>query len=260
MKVFNNITKLIIFPAYYVIHKNFFFGLIHKFLIKKFYYKTFKFNLNIKGISLSSRSSFFFKTYEYNDRKLVEKYINHKNNCIIIGGGLGFIPTLAFHKSKKKILVFEINKTIIKNLRTNLIDNNCKFNLYNNNLVLKNTKKTSKYFLGNSFLSTSQYDKKGKPEHVDNIHINKIKDFKRFNTLIMDGEGIEEYFITNINRIPNIQNIIFELHNNMFELKKINFLFSNLKKNNFVLIDKCFNSYYFKKLKLNNKTVSLTSN
>ena len=132
--------------------------------------------------------------------------------------------------------------------------------MYNNNLVLKNNKKTSEYFIGSSFLSTSQYIKKGKLEYVDNIHINKIKDFKEFNTLIMDGEGIEEYFITNINQIPNIQNIIFELHNNMFELKKINFLFSNLKKNNFILIDKCFNSYYFKKLKLNNKTVSLTSN
>ena len=45
----------------------------------------------------------------------------------------------------------------------------------------------------------------------------------------------------------------------MFELKKINLLFSNLKKNNFVLIDKCFNSYYFKKLILNNKRVSLTN-
>jgi hypothetical protein len=64
----------------------------------------------------------------------------------------------------------------------------------------------------------------------------------------MDGEGIEEYFITNINLIKNIHNIIFELHNNMFNSKKIDFLFSNLKKNNFILIDKCFNSYYFKKL------------
>ena len=173
---------------------------------------------------------------------------------------LRFYSNISISQIKKKVLVFEINKTIIKNLRINLINNNCKFNLYNNNLVLKNNKKTSKYFVGDSFLITSQYNKNGKPEYIDNIHINKIKDFKGFNTLIMDGEGIEEYFITNIDQIPNIQNIIFELHNNMFELKKINFLFSNLKKNNFILIDKCFNSYYFKKLKLNNKKVSLTSN
>lgn len=187
MKVFNRITKIIIFPAYYLIHKNVFFGFIHKYFIKEFNYKNFKFFLKIKNISLSSHSSFFFKTYEYNDRKLVEKNISSKNKCIIIGGGLGFIPTIAFHKSKNKILVFEINKLIIKNLRKNLIINNCKFILYNRNLVLRIKKKTTKYFTGNNFLSTSQYYKKGKVEKVNNIHINKIKNFKKFNTLIMDG-------------------------------------------------------------------------
>lgn len=248
MKVFNNFTKLIIFPAYYLVHKNFFFGLIHKFLIKDFYYKNFKFSLNIKNISLASHSSFFFKTYEYNDRKLVEKHITGKNKCIIIGGGLGFIPTLAFHKSGNKLLVFEINKIIIKNLKKNLINNKCKFKLYNNNLVLKNNKKTSEYFVGNSFLSTTQYDTNGKLERVDNLHMNRIKNFKKFNTLVIDGEGVEEYFLTNLNKIKNIKYIIFELHNNMFKPKKISFIFSNLKNNNFDLIDKCFNSYYFKKV------------
>lgn len=249
MKVFNNFTKLIFFPAYYLIHKNFFFGLIHKHLIKDFYYKNFKFFLNIKNISTSSRASFFFKTYEYNDRKLVEKYINLKNRCIIIGGGLGFIPTLAFHRSKNKILVFEINEMIIKNLIKNLKINKCKFNLYNNNLVLQKSGKVTKYFVGKSFLSTSQYDKTNTIKIVQNIHMNKVKNFKSFNTLIVDGEGIEEYFISSLNKIKNINHIIFELHNHIFKKKKIDLIFNNLKKNNFYLIEKCFNSYYFKRLK-----------
>ena len=247
MRVFNSLTKTLLFPAYYLIHKNIFFGLIHKFLIKKFYYKNYKFNLNLKNISLSHHSSFFFKTYEYNDRKLVEKYIDSKNKCIVIGGGLGFIPTIAFHKSNNKVLVFEINKNIIKNLNNNLKSNNCKFTLFNNNLILKKEKKITKYFIGTNFLSTSQYHKKGKLEKVENIHVNKIKDFKKYNTLIMDGEGIEEYFLTNISKLKNIQYFIFELHNNMFSSKKISFFFFNLERHNFVLVDKCFNSYYFKK-------------
>ena len=249
MKVFNKLTKLVIFPAYYLIHKNILFGFIHKIIIKSFYYKSFKFNLNLKNISLSSRSSFFFKTYEYNDRKLVEEHVDFKNKCIIIGGGLGFIPTLAFHKSKKKVLVFEINKSIIKNLRNNLINNKCKFNLYNNNLVLKNFNKTSEYYIGKNFLSTSQYLKTGKLEKVKNLHYSRIKDFSKYNTLIIDGEGVEEYFLNNLNRIKNIRYIIFEMHNNIFNPKKIKDLFNNLKKNNFVQIDKCFNSFYFKKEK-----------
>ena len=205
--------------------------------------------MDIKNISISSRASFLFKTYEYNDRKLVEKYINFKNKCIIIGGGLGFIPTLAFHKSKNKILVFEINKTIINNLEKNLKINKCSFNLYNNNLVFHNNQKTSKYFIGKNFLSTSQYDRTDKLDVVNNIHIKKIHNFNTFNTLIIDGEGIEEYFIANLNRINNIKHIIFELHNHIFKKNKINLIFKNLKKNNFYLREKCFNSYYFEKLK-----------
>ncbi len=249
MQVFNKLTKYVIFPIYYLIHKNFLFGLIHKFLIKNFYFRSFRFNLNLKNISLSSRSSFFFKTYEYNDRKLVEKYIGVRNNCIIIGGGLGFIPTLAFHQSKNKVLVFEINKSIIKNLKDNLINNKCKFNLYNKNLVLGRFKKTSEYFIGKNFLSTSQYLKRGQRKKVENIHFNQVKNFKEYNTLIIDGEGIEEYFLNNLHQIKNIKYIIFELHNNIFSPSKIKYLFDNLKKNNFKQIDKCFNSYYFIKIK-----------
>ena len=249
MKVFTNITKIYIFPIYYLIHKNLLFGLIHKIFIKNFYYKNYVFNLNLKNIPIASRSSFIFKTYEYNDKILVEKHINNKNKCILIGGGLGFIPTLAFHKSKNKILVFEINKTIINNLRNNLIQNNCEFSLFNNNLVLQKEKETatSNYFISENFLGTSQYDKKGKIKKVENIYCKKIFNFKKFNTLIIDGEGIEEYFLNNLNKINHIHHIIFELHNNLFNLKKVNSLFFKLKKNKFILVDKCFNSYYFKK-------------
>jgi len=247
MKVFTNTIKIIIFPVYYLIHKNLLFGLIHKKFIKNFYYKDFVFNLNLKNIPLASRSSFIFKTYEYNDRKLVEKYINNKNKCIIIGGGIGFIPTLAFHKSKNRILVFEINKIIINNLRKNLIQNNCNFTLFNNNLALQNEPRTSNYFISENFLSTSQYSKKGEIEKVENINIKKIFNFKKFNTLIIDGEGVEEYFLNNLNKINHIHYIIFELHNNLFNLKKVNSLFFKLRKNKFILVDKCFNSYFFKK-------------
>tara|TARA_B100000989_G_scaffold78004_1_gene55497 strand:- start:1595 stop:2344 length:750 start_codon:yes stop_codon:yes gene_type:complete len=247
MKVFNGITKILIFPAYYLIHKNIVFGLFHKFFVKNFYYKNFSFNLNVKNIPLSSRSSFIFKTYEYNDRKLVEKHINHKNKCIIIGGGLGFIPTIAFHKSKNKILVFEINKIIIRNLRKNLVKNNCKFKLFNNNLVLQKKNKTSNYFISKNFLATSQYLKDGELSRIDNIYSKKILNFEKFNTLIIDGEGVEEYYLNNLNKINHIEYIIFELHNHLFNIKKINSLFQQLRKNKFILIDKCFNSYFFKK-------------
>ena len=39
------------------------------------------------------------------------------------------------------------------------------------------------------------------------------------------------------------------MHNNIFSSTKIKYLFNNLKKHNFVQIDKCFNSFYFKRRK-----------
>ena len=138
MIVFSRLTKIILFPLYFLIHHNIFFGFIQKYLIKHFNFKGLRIKLEISNIPLSHYSGFLFNTYEYNDRILVEKHIDKKNKCIIIGGGIGFIPTLVYHKTKNDILAFEINKKIIKNLNQNLLLNHCKFKLYNNNLVFDN--------------------------------------------------------------------------------------------------------------------------
>ena len=90
--VFNTFTKIILTPIYYIIHHNYLFGFIHKFFIKNFYYNNLTFELKVKDIPLQNYASFLFKTYEYNDRKLIENHISKKNRAIILGGGLGFIP------------------------------------------------------------------------------------------------------------------------------------------------------------------------
>ena len=248
MKVFQIFTRILLFPVYYLIQRNIFFGYIQKKYLKKFYYKDIIINLHI-DIPLANYSSFLFKTYEYNDRKLVEKYINTNNNCIVIGGGLGFIPVLAYKKSKKRILVFEIDKKLIKNLNNNLIENNCEFKIYENNLVLgEETKDNEEFYFDKDFLTNSIYPKKGNKRVIQNISSSEIKSFDDYNSLIIDGEGIEEYFIQNLDKIKNIKYIIFELHFNFFSKDKIKQMFKTLEINKFILKDKCFNSYYFKKI------------
>ena len=249
MKVFSIYTKILLFPIYYLIHSNKFFGYIQKYYLKKFYYQNIIINLDIDNIPLARYSSFLFKTYEYNDRRLVEKYIDSNNSCIIIGGGLGFIPVLAYKKSKKKILVFEIDKKLIKNLNDNLIKNNCEFQIYEKNLILgKKIKNNEEFYFNEDFSSNSKYLKKGKKRVIENISSVEIKTFEEYNSLIIDGEGIEEYFIQNLNHLKNIKYIIFELHFNIFSKNKIEKLFKSLELNKFIFIDKCFNSYYFKKI------------
>lgn len=242
--VFNTLTKIFLSPIYYIIHHNYVFGLIHKSFIKKFYYKNYSFDLKIKDIPLQNYSSFLFKTYEYNDRKLIEKHVSKNNKCIILGGGLGFIPTLAYYKSKKSILVFEINKKIISNLRSNLFKNRVVFKIFTKNLVFKKKKKKF-YFFSKDFLSTSSKIKSAEKKLIDNIEIKKIKNFEKFNTLILDIEGEEEYYLTNIKKFKKIKYLFFELHYNIINRRKIKKIMSNLNNNGFVLRDKCFNSFYF---------------
>ena len=242
--VFNTLTKIFLSPIYYIIHHNYIFGLIHKLFIKKFYYKNYSFDLNIEDIPLQNYSSFLFKTYEYNDRKLIEKHVRKNNKCIVLGGGIGFIPTLAYYKSKKSILVFEINKKIISNLRNNLSKNRVLFKIFTRNLVLEKKKKKF-YFFSKDFLSTSSKIKSTEKKLIDNIQVKKIKNFEKFNTLILDIEGEEEYYLMNIRKFKKIKYLFFELHYNIINEQKINRIMSNLKNNGFVLIDKCFNSFYF---------------
>lgn len=243
--VFDSITKLLLYPVYYVFHHNYLFGFIHKQFIKKFYYKNLKFELKIKNIPIQNYASFLFKTYEYNDRKLIENYISKKNKSIILGGGIGFIPALTYAKSKNKVLIFEVNPKIINNLKKNLEINRIKFKIFNKNLVFNN-EKNKKFYLSKDFLSTSSNTLTSDSFFADNIKINKIESFKNYNTMILDIEGGEEYIIKNIKKLNNIKYLFFELHHNIIPKNKIKNLFKILKKNKFHLMGKCFNSYYFK--------------
>ena len=204
---FDNLTKLISLPLYYLIHHNIIFGFIQKYLLKKFYFKKFKFFLNIEDIPLANYSSFLFNTYEYNDRKLVERNLNKKNRCIIIGGGLGFIPCISYWLSKNKIIVFEINKKILVNLKRNLKYNNCNFKLFSKNLYFDNKSLYKKFYLTNDFLGTSSKLKSNKLLRIRNLFYKDINEFNKFNTLIIDAEGDEEYYVNNLKYMNNIQHL-----------------------------------------------------
>jgi hypothetical protein len=69
-----------------------------------------------------------------------------------------------------------------------------------------------------------------------------------YDTLIIDAEGYEYDLITDINKSSNLMNIFFELHTTIIGLEKSNKIFSSLKKNNFLLRGKFFNSYYYSKI------------
>ena len=139
------------------------------------------------------------------------------------------------------MIIFEINSDLISNLNKNLISNNCKFKLYNENLVIFKNEKRKKFYLTKDFLATSSRIMTNKFIKFKNLY------FKKINTLIIDAEGDEQYYIENIKYLRNIKHLYFELHHNIFEKKDVEKIMKNLKKNNFKIKDKCFNSFYLRR-------------
>lgn len=248
MRVFENKFKLIAFPVYYLIHNNIFFGLIQKYIFKVFKYKNFQFDIQNIKLPIGYYSSFFWKTYELNDRVVLEKNLTTKNRCIIIGGGIGFIGVLSYHLTKNKIYIFEINKDIANSLKKNLNKNKTKFKIFFNNLTLSENFKNNFYFDSANFLTNSLYRKTKKKVVFKNLFFKKITNFESFNTLIIDGEGIEDHYISNIQKLKNIKYLIFEFHNDILDASKKKRLFNKLKKNKFIMKDEFINSFYFEKI------------
>jgi len=243
------LSKQIVKPLYYIIHYNFFFGFLQKYFFKYFKFRKFTFNINYQRISIPYASSFLFKTYEYNDRVLIEKYISTENKCIIIGGGIGFIPCLSYHKSRNKIIVSEIDETITPLLNSNLKNNKCDFLVIEGNLIIKKDNDYEDFYMSKNFIANSKFTLKSfvEKKKIKNYLLEDLDNYQDYNTLIIDGEGIEEHFLNNLNLISYIKYLFFELHEELLDNEKIKKIFSNLKKNNFIMKDNCFNSFYFKK-------------
>ncbi len=124
----------------------------------------------------------------------------------------------------------------------------CKFNFYEKNLTLEKNKKISFFYLNNNFLDNSMYRIVGEKTIISNIYVKKIKDFNKYNTLIIDAEGIEEYFIKNIKKMKNVKYLFFELHYDLFNKIEISNFKNILTNNKFKLIDQCFNSFYYARI------------
>ena len=178
---------------------------------------------------------------------LIERNLTKKNKCIIIGGGIGFIGVLTYHITKNKIILFEINNELIELLNSNLKNNSAKYKLFENNLVLDKKFNKTSYFKTENFAFNSIYRKSKKKSFFKNLYFKKVKNFNLFNTLIIDGEGIEKHYINNLDKIKNIKYIFFEFHHDIFDEQKKLDIFNKLKQNKFNLKDKFVNSYFFEK-------------
>ena len=253
------INKLLFKILYFLIHCNFIIGFLFKLLKLKFRYNGQVFNVSKLSLPTKFYSAFFFKTYEINDRIVLEKFLNKKNHCIIIGAGIGFIPSLVYKLTNNKILCFEVDQKLKNIIKTNLDLNSVKYKLIMKNLSFKKKRKKFIYYSNDNFLANTykKYNKKkninetvkfDNKNFVSNIFYQNCK-IKKFNTLIIDAEGYELEIIKNLNKIKNIDHLFFELHDDILSKQNINEMFSKLKKLKFKKIYSFLNSYYFRKVK-----------
>jgi len=260
LREINFLKKIFITPLFYLLHKNFIFGYIFKNYIKVFHYfykKKFTFLVPM-SLNYSFYSAFLMKTYEINDAYLIKKYLKPNFKPIIIGGGIGFIASLAQSIVKKKVPIFEIDSRIISILKKNLKVNNIKSVIYQSLFFLNKRPKINRVYLSRNFITTSiySYPQKNNAKYRNVNLSNSVVSIKSlskehkcaYDTLIIDAEGYEYDVITDIKN-SNIKHIFFELHTSIIGKKRTDKLLRSLKINKFNLVDSFFNSYYYSRNK-----------
>jgi hypothetical protein len=241
------LNKIIFNILYYTIHANIFFAIIQKIFFKYFRYKKLLFEIKNINIPLSHYSSFLFKTFEINDRIVLEKFLTKKNKCIIIGTGIGFTGALAYELSKNKILCIEVDHRLKKIIEKNFLLNKTKYTLIFKNLNFDKKKSKSYFVFKENFLLNQRNKDSNEKNLVDNIYYKNLP-ITKYNSLIIDAEGYEYELIKNIKKLKSIKNIFFELHPEILTKRQQQQIFNILSEYNFVKKFDFLNSYYFQKV------------
>lgn len=249
--VFKNFlrNKFVFFTLYYLVHANIFFAFIQKTFFKYFKYKNFLFCTKNLQIPYSHYSSFLFKTYEINDRIVLEKFITNKNKCIIIGTGIGFTSVLTYHLSNNKILCLEIDHRLKSTIENNFLLNKIKYLLIFKNINFNKKKIKMSFQFKENFLENNKYKDNGEGIKIliDNIYYKDLS-LSEYNTMIIDAEGYEYEIIKEIKKLKSIKNIFFELHPKILSSNKQKKLFKSLFDNGYVKKFDFLNSFYYKKI------------
>lgn len=240
-------NKYVFFLLYYLIHANFFFAFIQKTFFKYFTYKNLLFCTENLNIPYSHYSSFLFKTFEINDRVVMEKFITNKNKCVIIGTGIGFTPVLAYHLSKNRVLSLEIDPSLKSIIKKNFLLNKIKYSLIFKNINFNKKKLKSCFQIKDNFLENRKNIANGKKIMVENIYFKDLN-LLSYNTMIIDAEGYEFEIIKEIKKLKSIKNIFFELHPKILSRNEQKKLFRSLFESGYVKQFEFLNSFFYKKI------------
>jgi len=175
--------------------------------------------------------------YEKEESHLLPSIIQKGERILEIGGGLGFISTMAAnHPNTKEILVYEANPILCDYIKQTFKTNKVKNGAVKNGILSNNMKdKTKNFYLRSDFWASSLspgpfgYDKVAE---IEVVNVNQvIIDFQP-SMIICDIEGGEIDLFRNIN-LENVSKVFMEIHQNATGRQSIIDLFNYLHSRGF---------------------------
>ena len=174
------------------------------------------------------------------------KYFDQDDIIVEFGCGLGISSSLIQNKLKTKMFCFDANSKAVSYANKLFKINN--LNLTALNIALGDGKKNV-FFVNDDYLLSS-FDKPNKKNfNVVNVNTNSLKQIiKKFKptAILCDIEGAEKKYF-DPTKLANVKKIVIELHPNVYGKKKLKEIISNFEENNFKLIFKIKQTYFFKK-------------
>lgn len=199
-------------------------------------------------INLSKFAKISDGALEEQERILIEKHLEKKDNVIELGAGIGYISCLTANllSEESKHLVLEANNELIEIIEKNRKLNRQSFEIINK--AYSATNEEIKLNISEGYESSSQFTKTNKKKNVEAIPLQDLSskhNIENF-TLISDIEGSEIGLIEEKSTLKEKCNLlIIELHPQKVGKKKIEELKQSFKTD-FNLIDKKNQVHVFK--------------
>ncbi len=173
--------------------------------------------------------------YEAKERYCVKKYLSPNSKVLELGGCMGVVACTINRvlENPTQHVVIEANSQIIPCLKDNANLNNCKFKI--KNCIISN-EKVHDFYVSQELLSSSTITKTKNKIRVTGASVKDIEqefDIK-FDTLVMDIEGGEYYFIKeNKDWISTLSTIIMEVELDnknvpIYQIEECEFILKNI--------------------------------
>jgi len=145
-----------------------------------------------EGMDLIFNSSFFYDTYELEERELVKKWIQPSDRVLELGGCIGVVACTTnkfLNLNENNHIIVEANPKLIPFIQKNRDLNNCKFKI--EQVAVGHDGKAAFYF-GERINGGSVCRSSSESIEVNSVSLRNLEQkHGKFNVLLMDIEGAE---------------------------------------------------------------------